>query len=640
MDLYPNISSPIRMQASGRSQTTIAGSTSECSAGRTGSQSSGAARHDDAQEDAQANAERAAVCHILECMKETTGFDSYEAYVDSLCQDPMYASRSYTEILEGCFDHAEHAGSGVDLIEVINESHGRARIDLRGKSLSASETTTILRNPTSDAAAQVILWPIGKQSPDNEDLIDVLGVGLQLEPCFFEPLRWSCLNEHARFRSKCILFLDSIGVSVYVAPKFVLSEKSLPVIVVAGPLHTSIEEFNYRFEDDKCGPNKAIYGLVQRAPLYDHFQCLGEPHLANVYIRTLSSLLDKRSNHALQTCDMPWACIIPWSQIEVAICKEDLDFLRQRFNEIKAPICLEWSLFKTKYLSKYGRECGGARGHDEVPTYLYRCQTDLRTWIEYFDTQDSALSGLLSHPLAPNSTKGSLYQHVIKERSSTAKQAKQLEAELRDFLQLRGNKSALEESRKSIEASNRQIDEGKRVKVFTVLAFLYVPLNLATSIFGMNVKQLNGTGVSIEAVLGTAVAALFLTVGSWLLFEARQSVRVWLRLLSDDDSMESHEDKTHVFFVRLYMIWWLSRNGFFIWMIRTNAGWCLLTKSSTGYRGARSRPGLDHGFPEDSRASEFVSYLILDKESFPGLVNPDSGGWFRGDSDSDLSLLS
>ncbi len=49
----------------------------------------------------------------------------------------------------------------------------------------------------------------------------------------------------------------------------------------------------------------------------------------------------------------------------------------------------------------------------------------------------------------------------------------------------------------------------------TILAFVYVPINLATSIFGMNLQELNQSGQTIGSFLVTALVSLLVTDFMW-----------------------------------------------------------------------------------------------------------------------------
>ena len=126
-------------------------------------------------------------------------------------------------------------------------------------------------------------------------------------------------------------------------------------------------------------------------------------------------------------------------------------------------------------------------------------------------------------------------------------EAGRLESQVRDYMQLQVGELALQESKKSIELSNQQMEEGKRVKIcklhdqayndfksidiiaVTVLAFVYVPLNLATSIFGMNLSELNGSGKNIWVFLCTATVALLTTGVSWFVLKEVNNYLRWRR---------------------------------------------------------------------------------------------------------------
>lgn len=64
---------------------------------------------------------------------------------------------------------------------------------------------------------------------------------------------------------------------------------------------------------------------------------------------------------------------------------------------------------------------------------------------------------------------GPLYLDFLERRSGFVEEARRFESELRDYLQLEGSRLALEESKKSIELSNYQIQEGKRGSSFEFL---------------------------------------------------------------------------------------------------------------------------------------------------------------------------
>lgn len=73
---------------------------------------------------------------------------------------------------------------------------------------------------------------------------------------------------------------------------------------------------------------------------------------------------------------------------------------------------------------------------------------------------------------------------------------------------------------KSTEMAQLSIQESKRVMLLTILAFIFVPVSLASSIFGMNVQQINSSGHSIKAFVITAIVLLLVSFLLWAVVSA------------------------------------------------------------------------------------------------------------------------
>lgn len=66
------------------------------------------------------------------------------------------------------------------------------------------------------------------------------------------------------------------------------------------------------------------------------------------------------------------------------------------------------------------------------------------------------------------------------------------------------------------------------MQTVTILAAIFIPVSLSTSIFGMNIQQINESGHDIVAFLGTALALINLTLSIWLCANmVTRSVRNW-----------------------------------------------------------------------------------------------------------------
>lgn len=62
----------------------------------------------------------------------------------------------------------------------------------------------------------------------------------------------------------------------------------------------------------------------------------------------------------------------------------------------------------------------------------------------------------------------------------------------------------------------------------TVLAFVFIPINLASSVYGMNVQEINGTGHSIWGFLVTASVLLTVSGLAWMGWRASRNWSVIL----------------------------------------------------------------------------------------------------------------
>lgn len=107
---------------------------------------------------------------------------------------------------------------------------------------------------------------------------------------------------------------------------------------------------------------------------------------------------------------------------------------------------------------------------------------------------------------------------------------------------------------------------------------MYVPLNLATSIFGMNIEQLNGNGQHLRVFIITAVVALAGTVASWFVIEQVNSYNKWRRRSGE----EQYNRKTQFSLtVRVALITLLVLHGYARWMFISGAWWRLTVNHSS-----------------------------------------------------------
>ena len=77
----------------------------------------------------------------------------------------------------------------------------------------------------------------------------------------------------------------------------------------------------------------------------------------------------------------------------------------------------------------------------------------------------------------------------------------------------------------SVRDSQLSVEQSQRATRLTQLAFIYAPLSFATGIFGMNVQQIDATGLSIWVCFVTLAITIVVTAGIFWFLHARGNKR-------------------------------------------------------------------------------------------------------------------
>ena len=588
-------------------------------------------------------------------LKEETGFHSYAAYREK----NDFGYRECLEKPHRLRNDSRTREPQCTIIDLKMEKLLPTKVTLRCAASSATQTLTALREPPEDVDVQIVLLSI----PDQYGLglasgfASLLGLGLNLAPRFFDALQ-AQLERHANFevsnnaRFRCNYVLAS-GTVVAVAPHFALAKpESPPTVLIAGPPH--IHEMV-----DLGALNDILYDGQPIQPLVDEDALSGRNDFdsegARYYARLLAIFM-KRNQDCTHDCkDLLLGSLLPLLQLDILRIRRFCCLVRDYFVKLKSPV------YKN---DGYQIEEDFAPNpcEEEAPDKLYRYRTILRSTIEQLQDEAESLEGFICSRIGERMNESSAYLRIQNDREWVLKEACRVEAEIRDYLQVQVGHLALLESRKSIELSNHQIQESKRGKplvlqhlslkaksvqskyvrsekldtdaadkgLVTILALIYVPLNLATSVFGMNLQQLNESGRNIGSFIATAVIALILTGISWWLMEQLNSFLAWRRRGSGDQRCRERPD--YVITVRLAMLGWLVCSGHWSWMRKSGAGWHILNNSNSGFRNkhmysvwVKASKGLTAGDFVSKFANEDVDRLT---ESFLiSPFDPKGGQW-------------
>lgn len=125
------------------------------------------------------------------------------------------------------------------------------------------------------------------------------------------------------------------------------------------------------------------------------------------------------------------------------------------------------------------------------------------------------------------------------------------EQAMKEYLQMRVGELSLEESVRSIE-------EGKRIKILTILAAVFAPISVGTSFFGMNIRELNDNGPHLWVFFTATAGICCLALSLWVFLS---HFLQWRR------SFSNRPAEGVSFPQRLSALWFLIRQGRMGWSI-------------------------------------------------------------------------
>ena len=337
----------------------------------------------------------------------------------------------------------------------LSDNDSRPRVSLCCCSSSASVFLASLRQPAVGVAIRIVLW---RTSEIGEDMVNAIGLGLKIHPRFFYVL----CTVSGRLRSKFAepdrldqrpLAPNSIGIGGFVVtkahPYHAINLEATPTILIAGEDFGTLTR-KTRLDESLDSSSPAVGNLsesLDRVPAW-----------IKGYLRVLQHDIEtERGSTTEDSADLSFRSMIPVLWLNMFSIREKCHSIREDYYKFIVPRdTFLKSLLKTQPRYRYIRE---------KPTRLedlFEWRKDLRRIIE--DSEDTLEQ--TQRFMRP--------QHVCgkrRERSSIEDdtnqvhlEAHRLEAEIRDYLQLQTGVVAIQESRRSIELSNLQIEEGRRGK--------------------------------------------------------------------------------------------------------------------------------------------------------------------------------
>ncbi|MCJ1326394.1 hypothetical protein MMC10_003058 [Thelotrema lepadinum] len=566
-----------------------------------------------------------------------TGFTSYEAYIGKYVEQwPQF--RQFLALLQGVREKDEYFIAekleGVPrrgyfyLYEADKDGNlsegksyeGTFNEDLAGSILQFVRTT-------SDT---VITRFIFIEIAGDEDLpacfIDALGLGLRLDPrVLISFLQRKIFDRLSLVYGHSCTARRSVFESNPLAFRFMTEPQPLnPSFVGIGP-------FVLAYADDISTKDRLPPVLLLLS-----YATTDRRHGIDLGLEISEAPLFTTS--AARDVERPWK----WPLLMTSLTKK---WLKQRpcdLNQGNFPLywILAFLQMQTVYLKSYCRRgrseylrltlCEGllSLDHPEQDTraqlhhqwlFLRRSIEDSRDGLYQFKKIVTGILGETVH-------KEDIMNDVSNEFDAAIAESIRLELEMKDYLQLQVGDLALQESRKSIELSNAQIEEAKRVKIgnaiyfssckahkilVTLLAFIYVPLNLATSIFGMNIQQINATGPDMPFFVYTALGILGATIFCWFSIAQHEGYHQWQsRTQRGRGGLQIRHTSGYCLTARITMLIWLLRHGHASWLWSTNAWIGLLTDDLLGSFKSEST--------DSNSACDYVTRYYKNEHNGPG----------------------
>lgn len=212
-----------------------------------------------------------------------------------------------------------------------------------------------------------------------------------------------------------------------------------------------------------------------------------------------------------------------WKSMEPEIIKlfntQPLEFVTPLLTLFRQAFAADLQNLRTQY-RPIAAQTHATESHEKT---LLKLWVQARRDIEMFSTTTRSIEAYISKNMADKNddSRSSTIEDVLKDYMRILAQAREDETYMKDRLSVNVGTLSLIESRNSIAQSR---STGR----VTFLAFIFLPLSLVTSFFGMNIQELTGNGSSVKAFCAAAVCTTAFTILVWALINfALRLMEAW-----------------------------------------------------------------------------------------------------------------
>ena len=321
-----------------------------------------------------------------------------------------------------------------------------------------------LRSPPEDIPARIVIWSKPKNAPIYPGVVDTLGLGLKIHPSYFETLLpISSYNSLGPDRSDYI----KIGNNVATVARNYREQAPAPsVLIIAGDHdlyyrtcrpNGSQEPYRYKVEEvlkqevleSEIGEGASLHRWAadRHPPDQMDYMTSGPPYF---YLKLFSKYVEKNCSFDSEDITPLLIAMLPLLHVEILPLRFQCGVVRFALLEVQYQVedpAVYSDLEKQEKYQVLDKERFWLRRGLEA------LEEGRNSFVKFVRSQDAA-EWLKSQTWLVQD------ENILEALA----EARTVDAEVRDYMQLQiGNLSILE-SRKSIQLSNQQFDEAKRSK--------------------------------------------------------------------------------------------------------------------------------------------------------------------------------
>lgn len=311
---------------------------------------------------------------------------------------------------------------------------------------SGSELIRTLREPPGDVSLQLVLWPTDSRS-FNQELADAVILGLRLDPSFLQDVDGSFYTQGQDryrtdgFRTSSLKTLIGPGTVATLSRNFKSkSASAVPVLLVASD-HSTV-----RIQDQLLAKTLTQVGRG-KPPFSRPTRIDRQTPEIYPYVKAVEEFIAQNRFDMSTEPVLRLAAISPLLHIEANRVQTIYIDVKETYDEL--------------VMRKFDRPTHPHLQSRDLAGELDRKHLALRYTIENGEDHLRQTFRYLASDIDLDWSKEPLYRIFKAEWNTLLDDARRLETEVRDFMQLQVGNLSLEESRRSIELSNIQIRESQ-----------------------------------------------------------------------------------------------------------------------------------------------------------------------------------